>query len=168
MRAVFDASMRPLDATSNDPPTTYTPSDAAGCGCQLGSDGVLRVSWSCFQKRFSTSPKMGWCGSPGGWTSACGLDVFTYDNPDGLQEKFVYDQSGVQVGAHYQNIDVPFACPDSLLESLTVESGTLPASTCASTPCTCNFDRGDGSFTCPPPLDAGAADAGGSHDAGPP
>jgi hypothetical protein len=141
-----DASTRPPDGGTHD---------AGGCGCQIGNDGVMRMSWSCFVASYGVNDSVsGWCGSPGGWSSACGLDVFTYENQYGLLNRYVYDGSGLQVGAHYENLDTPFACPDSLLQSLKVESGTLPSASCTAVPCACNFDRGDGSFTCPAAADA--------------
>jgi hypothetical protein len=164
----IDASTRPFDAAKS--PLDAGTEDAGGCGCQIGSDGVMRMSWSCFMASFNVgSPERGWCGAPGGWSSACGLDVFTYEDQYGLFQRYVYDGSGVQVGAHYENVDTPFGCPDSTLQALKVESGSFPAASCGAVPCACNFERGDGSFTCPAPADASVwQDAAPPTDAGPP
>jgi hypothetical protein len=162
---LFDASARLRDATSNDPPFDDTPFDAGGCGCRIGNDGVMRMSWTCFHPSYGVSPELGWCGAPGEWTSACGLDVFTYYNQNGLLQQYVYDENGVQVGAHYENLDTPFGCPDQTVQSLKVESGTFPASSCTVTACACNFDRGDGTFTCPAPDGGAGQDAAVSPDA---
>jgi hypothetical protein len=133
---VFDAG-GPRDAAVD-----YTPFDATACDCAIRADGALTMSWDCFVPSYGTgSPELGWCGAPGRWTSGCGLDVFTYDN-QGLVELFVYDKQGRQVGAQYQNSDVSFVCPwNPALTSLTVASGSFPASTCTMNLCSCNSDR---------------------------
>jgi hypothetical protein len=107
------------------------------------------MSWPCFLETFgSGSPELGWCGSPGQWTSGCGLDVFTYDR-SGLLQLFAYDKSGSNVGVQYENSDVAFVCPfDPTLTALKLAAGMFPASTCATSVCTCNADR---TFTCPTP-----------------
>ena len=158
----FDASTRPFDATPNDAPVDYTPVDATDCGCRIGSDGVLRMSWGCFCTSYGCgNPWLGWCGAPGQWTSGCGLDVFTYDRL-GLTQIYVYDQTGTQVGTQLQNSGVAFECPtDPTLTSLTVAGGMFPGAACPATVCPCNADR---TFTCPAP-DLGISPDGGTHDA---
>jgi hypothetical protein len=159
----FDASTRLFDATPNDASFDYTPVDATDCGCRIGSDGVMRMSWACFCSSFGCgNPWLGWCGSPGQWTSGCGLDVFTYDEL-GLLQIYTYDRTGTQVGTQLQNSDVAFVCPsDWTLTSLTIAAGMFPDAACPTVVCPC--DSADRAFTCPAPglgisLDAGTQDA---------
>lgn len=157
-----DASMRRLDASSR--PFDASLDASLGCGCQVGADGVMHMSWTCLQTYFGGATNvLRWCGAPGSLTSACGLVVYTYRDGAGLQE-YVYDEStGIQVGGHYET-NVPgyaWACPDQGISALKVEGGTLPASSCTTgTPCGCNAEGR--AFACPPPADAGTS----SWDAG--
>jgi len=162
---LFDASTRLHDAASTDRPFDARPLDAGACGCRIGGDGVMRMSWRCFQASYGISPELGWCGAPGEFGSACGLDVFTYYDQYGLLQKYVYDQSGVQVGAHYENLDVPFACPDQTIQSRKVESGSFPASSCTLTACACSYDGPDRTLNCPARDGGVAQDAAASPDA---
>ena len=132
---VFDGG-GPRDAAVD-----YTPFDATACDCAIRADGALTMSWDCFVPSYGTSPELGWCGAPGRWTSGCGLDVFTYDD-QGLLQLYVYDKQGRQVGAQYHNSDVSFVCPwNPALTSLTIASGSFPASSCTMNLCSCNSDR---------------------------
>jgi hypothetical protein len=140
------------------PDAGASPWDAGACGCRIDDHGVLRMSWDCFCASYSCgNPWHGWCGAPGQWTTGCGLDVFTYDNL-GLNQIFVYDQTGTQVGTQMQNGGTNFfECPtDPTLQSATVAGGTFPAATCATAVCAC--DSSGGTFTCPA-SDAGSSDA---------
>jgi hypothetical protein len=145
------------------------PYDASACDCRIGADGVLRMSWACFNANYGNGSRAsGWCGAPGQWTSACGLDVFTYDQV-GQAQLFVYDQSGNQVGVQFSSASGPgYVCPtDPTLTAMKVAGGMFPASSCPVTACSCDHDASGaftGTFTCPA-SDAGTADAGGSHDA---
>ena len=138
--------------------------DAAACDCQIGADGVLRMSWDCFSTSYGNgSPELGWCGAPGQWTSACGLDVFSYDDR-GLTQLFVYDKSGTEVGTQFANSSVGYVCPsDPTLTASKVAGGQFPDAACATVVCPCNSDR---TFTCPAP-DAGISAGAGTRDAAP-
>ena len=140
-----------IDVTEIDP-----------CPCQLGDDGVLRMSWQCFQTQYAAGQsELGWCGAPGGWTSSCGLSVFTTDRGSGSKYVYVYDATGNPVGALLSNGQVAYVCrSDYRLTSYVIAAGQFPDATCASVPCTCNADR---TFTCPgadggasPVFDAGS------------
>jgi hypothetical protein len=146
----------PPDAGAN-------PWDAGACDCRIGADGVLRMSWDCFCAAYGCeNPELGWCGSPGQWTTGCGLDVFTYDRL-GKNQIYVYDQTGTEVGTQMQVGGASFfECPtDPTLKSPTVAGGTFPSSSCASVVCPCDPVPGGGvahTFTCPA-SDGGARDA---------
>jgi hypothetical protein len=134
--------------------------DAGACDCRIDADGVLRMSWDCFLRYFGVGgPEQGWCGAPGPWTHACGLDAFTYDR-QGLTNIYVYDQNGTMVGEQLQNGGTNFFdCPtDPTLQSPTVAAGTFPTATCATAVCSCDRTPNGVAFTCPG-SDAGSSDA---------
>lgn len=149
-----DASMRPGDASSR--PLDANPDTELGCNCRVGTDGVLRMSWSCFQTSVGTKNVLQFCGAPGVLTSACGLVVYTFYDGNGLLEEYVYDEaSSMQVGGHYESEHVPFACPDQNISARKVESGTFADSSCTTrVACGCNAEGR--SLACPP-SDAGAS-----------
>ena len=149
----FDASTRPFDASTR--PFDAGPDTGLGCDCQIGGDGVMHMSWNCFQTYAGTRNELQWCGAPGALESICGLVVYTYYDENGLLQRYVYDGGGVQVGGHYESEYTPFGCPDQAISSLKVESGTSPSSGCPGDgPCGCTADGR--SLACPPP-DAGAS-----------
>jgi hypothetical protein len=171
----IDASTRPIDASSRPAdaaragdashPVDASPraSDAGldtrlACDCQLGGDGVMHMSWSCFEAYVGTRNVLQFCGAPGALTSACGLVDYTFYDENGLLQEYVYDESsGEQVGGHYAT-NIPYyayKCPDQTISALMVESGIFPASSCTTrTACGCTADGR--SLACPPP-DAGAS-----------
>ena len=177
----LDASTRPIDASSR-PADAARPADAShpidastrasdaapdtrlGCDCQIGGDGVMHMSWTCFDTYVGTRNVLQFCGAPGALASACGLVVYTFYDENGLLQQYVYDESGgAQVGGHYESEHTAFACPDQTISALKVESGTFPASSCTTrTACGCTADGR--SLGCPPPdagvspWDAGACD----------
>ncbi|HLK94078.1 MAG TPA: hypothetical protein VKZ18_29565 [Polyangia bacterium] len=161
----IDAATRPVDASMGRLDASTRPFDAGidaslDCGCQVGADGVMHMSWSCLQTYYGGATNvLRWCGSPGSLVATCGLVVYSYRDNNGLLEEFVYDESsGLQVGGHYEtNIQYyAWACPDQDISALKVEGGTFPASSCTtSTPCGCGADGR--SIACPPPADAGTS-----------
>ena len=138
--------------------------DAAACDCQIGADGVLRMSWDCFYTVYGNgSPERGLCGIPGQGTSGCGLDVFSYEDL-GQSQLLVYDKSGTEVGTQLANAGGGYFCPSDLtLTASKVAGGQFPDAACATVVCSCNSDS---TFTCPAP-DAGISPDAGTRDAAP-
>ena len=158
----IDASTRPIDAArladAYSHPIDASPraSDAGldtrlGCHCQLGGDGVMHMSWSCFETYIGTRNVLQFCDAPGALSSACGLVDYTFYDGNGLLQEYVYDESsGEQVGGHYATNNPYYAydCPDQTIRALKVESGIFPASSCTTrTACGCTADGR--SLACP-------------------
>ena len=140
-----------------DASTTAPPVDGGDCGCVIGADGVLRMSWDCFSTNYGNgAPMSQWCGGPGGWVSSCGLEIFKLnrDDPAIPDDEWVYDATGATVGQQIAEATPVFVCPSDLsLKAAVVAGGQFPPSGCAVTDCTC----GDaGAITCPG-LDGGGS-----------
>lgn len=138
-----------------DASTTTSTVDGGDCQCVVGADGVLRMSWDCFTANFGGgAPMSGWCGgSPGGWVSSCGLEVFKLNRDDSTipDDEWVYDGSGNLVGQQIASVSPVFVCPTAptLWPAATlVAAGRFPSNSCAVENCTC----GDaGAINCPVP-----------------
>jgi hypothetical protein len=128
-------------------------SDPAACGCELGTDSTLTISWDCYCKQYDctvTQPFADHCSGATStlWTQGCGFREISVLTIGGL-EQWVYTDAGQLIGAQLGTDTGEYTCPtDPSLHGYVLRAGKFPLDTCeAQTPCPCM----DGGASCPTP-----------------